>query len=201
MSGSIRLFVDAAACRGDRRSPRRRRRRTTSAPSCGAAAGDAVRLFNGRDGELAARIDTDRGGDRATCWWSSSCARQAPEPDLWLVFALLKRDATDLVVQKATELGRRRAAAGDDRTHQCAPGERGPACRHRDRGGRTVRAADRARAARAAVARRHCWPTGRPAGSLFAGRRASAPRPPSARSHGPCRTAGRSRRRLHAGGA
>jgi 16S rRNA (uracil1498-N3)-methyltransferase len=30
---------------------------------------------------------------------------QAAEPDLWLVFALLKRDATDLVVQKATELG------------------------------------------------------------------------------------------------
>ena len=30
---------------------------------------------------------------------------QAPEPDLWLIFALLKRDATDLVVQKATELG------------------------------------------------------------------------------------------------
>ena len=30
---------------------------------------------------------------------------QAPEPDIWLAFALLKRDATDLVVQKATELG------------------------------------------------------------------------------------------------
>jgi 16S rRNA (uracil1498-N3)-methyltransferase len=30
---------------------------------------------------------------------------QAPEPDLWLAFALLKRDSTDLVVQKATELG------------------------------------------------------------------------------------------------
>jgi 16S rRNA (uracil1498-N3)-methyltransferase len=30
---------------------------------------------------------------------------QAAEPDLWLIFALLKRDATDLVVQKATELG------------------------------------------------------------------------------------------------
>jgi 16S rRNA (uracil1498-N3)-methyltransferase len=30
---------------------------------------------------------------------------QAAEPDLWLAFALLKRDATDLVVQKATELG------------------------------------------------------------------------------------------------
>ncbi len=30
---------------------------------------------------------------------------QALEPDLWLVFAPLKRDATDLVVEKATELG------------------------------------------------------------------------------------------------
>jgi 16S rRNA (uracil1498-N3)-methyltransferase len=30
---------------------------------------------------------------------------QAPESDLWLAFALLKRDATDLVAQKATELG------------------------------------------------------------------------------------------------
>jgi 16S rRNA (uracil1498-N3)-methyltransferase len=30
---------------------------------------------------------------------------QASGPDLWLVFAPLKRDATDLVVQKATELG------------------------------------------------------------------------------------------------
>ncbi len=30
---------------------------------------------------------------------------QAGDADLWLVFAVLKRDATDLVVQKATELG------------------------------------------------------------------------------------------------
>ncbi len=30
---------------------------------------------------------------------------QRAEPGAWLVFALLKRDATDLVVQKATELG------------------------------------------------------------------------------------------------
>src|ERR1700691_5107618 len=30
---------------------------------------------------------------------------KAAEPDVWLIFALLKRDATDLVVQKATELG------------------------------------------------------------------------------------------------
>jgi 16S rRNA (uracil1498-N3)-methyltransferase len=30
---------------------------------------------------------------------------QAPEGDLWLLFALLKRDTTDLTIEKATELG------------------------------------------------------------------------------------------------
>jgi 16S rRNA (uracil1498-N3)-methyltransferase len=35
----------------------------------------------------------------------AQCRSQAAEPDIWLVFAPLKRDATDLVVQKATELG------------------------------------------------------------------------------------------------
>jgi 16S rRNA (uracil1498-N3)-methyltransferase len=30
---------------------------------------------------------------------------QAPDTDLWLAFALLKRDATDLTVRQATELG------------------------------------------------------------------------------------------------
>jgi 16S rRNA (uracil1498-N3)-methyltransferase len=66
--------------------------------------GDAVDLFNGRDGEFAARIETVR-RDRANLRVDQQLRPQAPEPDLWLVFALLKRDATDLVVQKATELG------------------------------------------------------------------------------------------------
>jgi 16S rRNA (uracil1498-N3)-methyltransferase len=66
--------------------------------------GDRVLLFNGRDGEFGARIETigrDRAGLRVEC----RTRIQAAEPDLWLAFALLKRDATDLVVQKATELG------------------------------------------------------------------------------------------------
>ena len=68
------------------------------------AAGDAVRLFNGRDGEwLAAIVHLRR--DRATLVVRERLRAQAEEPDLWLAFALLKRDATDLVVQKATELG------------------------------------------------------------------------------------------------
>jgi 16S rRNA (uracil1498-N3)-methyltransferase len=68
------------------------------------AAGDMVRLFNGTDGEWEARIAMLR---RDRCEFTvGACRRpQAPEPDLWLAFAPLKRDATDLVVEKATELG------------------------------------------------------------------------------------------------
>jgi 16S rRNA (uracil1498-N3)-methyltransferase len=68
------------------------------------AANDPVHLFNGRDGEWQARIAGLR-RDRVTLSVESRRRPQEPEPDLWLVFALLKRDATDLVVQKATELG------------------------------------------------------------------------------------------------
>jgi 16S rRNA (uracil1498-N3)-methyltransferase len=66
--------------------------------------GSPVHLFNGRDGEWAARIATLRRGDTEFAV-ESQRRPQATEPDLWLAFAPLKRDATDLVVQKATELG------------------------------------------------------------------------------------------------
>jgi 16S rRNA (uracil1498-N3)-methyltransferase len=66
--------------------------------------GDEVRLFNGRDGEWRAQISEIR-RDRARVVVQARLRAQAAEPDLWLVFAPLKRDATDLVVQKATELG------------------------------------------------------------------------------------------------
>jgi 16S rRNA (uracil1498-N3)-methyltransferase len=66
--------------------------------------GDAVLLFNGRDGEFHARI-TELRRDRCVLAVEAQTRAQAAEPDLWLVFALLKRDATDLVVEKATELG------------------------------------------------------------------------------------------------
>jgi len=65
---------------------------------------DPVHLFNGRDGEWLAHIATLR-RDRLTLTVRHLRRPQHPEPDLWLIFALLKRDATDLVVQKATELG------------------------------------------------------------------------------------------------
>jgi 16S rRNA (uracil1498-N3)-methyltransferase len=67
-------------------------------------AGDTIRLFNGADGEHAATIITLR-KSLLEIAIGPQLRPQAPEPDCWLVFALLKRDATDLVIQKATELG------------------------------------------------------------------------------------------------
>lgn len=66
--------------------------------------GDDVLLFNGRDGEFSGRIETLR-REHADLSIGERVRTQQPEPDLWLAFALLKRDATDAVVQKATELG------------------------------------------------------------------------------------------------
>lgn len=66
--------------------------------------GDTVRLFNGSDGEFLARIAA-RGRATMVLHVEQVLRPQRDGPDLWLVFALLKRQATDLVVQKATELG------------------------------------------------------------------------------------------------
>jgi 16S rRNA (uracil1498-N3)-methyltransferase len=66
--------------------------------------GDPVRLFNGRDGEWAARIVALQ-RERGRFAVEARLRAQAAEPDLWLAFALLKRDATDLLAEKATELG------------------------------------------------------------------------------------------------
>jgi 16S rRNA (uracil1498-N3)-methyltransferase len=103
MSGSIRLFVEAALAAGAEIAAT-----AGQAHYLGSvmrrAAGDPVHLFNGRDGEWQARITAVR-RDKATLLVQSQIRPQAAEPDPWLVFALLKRDATDMVVQKATELG------------------------------------------------------------------------------------------------
>lgn len=68
------------------------------------AVGDAIRLFNGRDGEWTGRIASLSRG-RATLAAEILVRPQTGDADLWLMFAVLKRDATELVVQKATELG------------------------------------------------------------------------------------------------
>ena len=66
--------------------------------------GDEICLFNSRDGEWRAHIAALR-RDRVTFALDAQTRPPALEDDLWLLFALLKRDTTDLVIEKATELG------------------------------------------------------------------------------------------------
>jgi 16S rRNA (uracil1498-N3)-methyltransferase len=103
MPGSIRLFVTSPLAAGAEVAAT-----AAQAHYLGTvmrrAVGDTINLFNGTDGEWAARLLTIRRG-AASLVVDRLLHPQAAEPDLWLVFALLKRDATDLVAQKATELG------------------------------------------------------------------------------------------------
>ena len=68
------------------------------------AVGDAVLLFNGSDGEWRATLATaGKRGAVALCQ-----ARTRPlhlPPDLWLLFAPIKKARTDFIVEKAVELG------------------------------------------------------------------------------------------------
>jgi len=61
-------------------------------------------LFNGRDGEWRARIDTI-GKGWASLQLTEQSLPQPVEPDIWLLFAPIKRGRVDFLVQKATELG------------------------------------------------------------------------------------------------
>lgn len=67
-------------------------------------AGDAVLLFNGRDGEWRATVAAagKRGGS-LRC--DLQTRPQGIAPDLWLVFAPVKKARTDFIVEKAVELG------------------------------------------------------------------------------------------------
>ncbi len=66
--------------------------------------GALVKLFNGRDGEFLARVAkaVKRGG---TLEVTEQTARLQMPPDLWLIFAPIKRARTDFIVEKAAEMG------------------------------------------------------------------------------------------------
>ena len=66
--------------------------------------GAGLYLFNGRDGEWRARVD--RAGRRgAVLVCTDQTAPLRLPPDLWLLFAPIKKARTDFIVEKATELG------------------------------------------------------------------------------------------------
>ena len=66
--------------------------------------GARLAVFNGRDGEWLAEIE---GLGKGWCSLQVLEQRRAPqpEPDLWLVFAPIKRARIDFIAEKATELG------------------------------------------------------------------------------------------------
>jgi len=72
-----------------------------------AVPGDAVGVFNGRDGEWLARITAV---DRRSCRLAveTNVRPQRTETGPWLLFAPIKKTALDFLVEKATELGAER---------------------------------------------------------------------------------------------
>jgi 16S rRNA (uracil1498-N3)-methyltransferase len=66
--------------------------------------GDTLRLFNGVTGEWQADV-AQISRKQAVLNVRHQTRTPEREPDCWLCFALLKRQKTDLVVEKATELG------------------------------------------------------------------------------------------------
>lgn len=68
------------------------------------AAGAELALFNGRDGEWWARID-GIGKGWASLALIEQTRPQSTPPDLWLLFAPIKRARLDFLLQKSVELG------------------------------------------------------------------------------------------------
>jgi 16S rRNA (uracil1498-N3)-methyltransferase len=105
-AGMIRLHVDQALAEGAtvEPAPEQARYLTTVMRL---AVGDALLLFNGRDGEWRARVAAvaKRG---CTLGVETQTRPQAAPPDLELVVALVKRARIETIVEKAAELGCRR---------------------------------------------------------------------------------------------
>ena len=66
--------------------------------------GDEILVFNGRDGEWLARVErlAKRNGNLLAL---RPTAPQLDPPDLWLIFAPIKKARTDFIVEKAAEMG------------------------------------------------------------------------------------------------
>ncbi len=71
--------------------------------------GDRLFVFNGRDGEWCAEV-TSAGKRQGILTAQSQTRQQQDPPDLWLLFAPIKKQRTDFIVEKATELGASRIA-------------------------------------------------------------------------------------------
>jgi len=101
-TGGIRLYVDEALGVGQDVSLSREQSHYLFGVMR-RSVGDELRLFNGLDGEWSARVvKAGKAGVLA-------CAEQAREqvslPDIWLMFAPVKKSRTDFIIEKAVEMG------------------------------------------------------------------------------------------------
>ena len=101
--GKLRLFVETPLSEGARVEPSAQQAHYLL-HVMRARPADRIAVFNGTEGEWLAEIGE---ASRRTC--TLRCIRQtaiqSEVPDLWLVFAPIKKIAADYVAQKATELG------------------------------------------------------------------------------------------------
>ena len=70
------------------------------------ARGAPVALFNGRDGEWLARV-AEPGKRSGILISERQTAPLRLPPDLWLIFAPIKKARTDFIVEKAVEIDRK----------------------------------------------------------------------------------------------
>lgn len=71
------------------------------------ALGTSVLVFNGRDGEWRAEV-VDAAKRRGVLLCREETQPQVTPPDLWLLFAPVRKERTAFIVEKAVELGVRR---------------------------------------------------------------------------------------------
>lgn len=69
--------------------------------------GDTLHCFDGKNGEFSCRI-TEINKKAISITVLNKVKDFFPVPDIWLLFAPLKKDKTDFVIEKATELGCRK---------------------------------------------------------------------------------------------
>lgn len=67
-------------------------------------AGDRLRVFNGRDGEFLAEIK-EISKKNVLISLSHKIHEQKPSPDIWVLASPVKKEAFDLMIEKASELG------------------------------------------------------------------------------------------------
>jgi 16S rRNA (uracil1498-N3)-methyltransferase len=99
----IRLFVDAPLG-PDAAVPLGRDAAHYLASVMRLGVGARIKLFNGRDGEWLAEL-AEAGKRNAIAVCRDALRPQAPCPDVWLLFAPVKRTRTDFIIEKAVEMG------------------------------------------------------------------------------------------------